>query len=79
MHRGRERCRSPNTVHVPRSYTWLAVDETLEIDYADDTNSWDAWVTKINSALNPLDLEFAHLFDEATGKDTYALVRAHYA
>ncbi|GJE90841.1 Nse1 non-SMC component of SMC5-6 complex-domain and zf-RING-like domain-containing protein [Phanerochaete sordida] len=51
-----------------------AVDETLDIDYGEDRASWDAWVTKINAALNPLDLEFAHTIDEPTGKDMYAIV-----
>lgn len=57
--------------------TEIAVDETLDIDYGEDRASWDAWVTKINKALNPLNLEFAHAPDEATGKDTYAIVRGH--
>jgi non-structural maintenance of chromosomes element 1 len=51
-----------------------AVDETLEIEYSDNVVDWNNWVTKMNSALNPLDLEFVHVFDEATGKDMYALV-----
>lgn len=51
-----------------------AIDESLEIEYGEHRESWEAWVNKINIALNPLDLEFAHMFDEATGKDVYALV-----
>lgn len=51
-----------------------AIDETLEVEYGEDRASWDAWVTKINTALNPLDLEFAHILDESTGKDMYAIV-----
>ena len=55
--------------HVP-----LAVDETLDIDYGEDRTSWDNWVTKLNTTLNPLDLELSHMSDEATGKEMYALV-----
>ncbi|THH01244.1 hypothetical protein EW026_g1416 [Hermanssonia centrifuga] len=52
----------------------LLVNQTLDIEYNDDRTSWDDWVTKLNTSLNPLDLEFAHLFDETSGKDMYALV-----
>lgn len=55
--------------------SYLAADESLDVDYREDRAFWDEWVTKINEALNPLDLEFAHLFDESTAKDMYALVR----
>ncbi|KAI0797893.1 Nse1 non-SMC component of SMC5-6 complex-domain-containing protein [Abortiporus biennis] len=51
-----------------------AADETIEIHFGEDRNSWDEWITKINAALNPLDLELAHLHDQQTGKELYALV-----
>ena len=63
-------CCSP-TPYLP------AVDETIEIEYGE--NMWDGWVNRINSALEPLAIEFAHVFDEATGKDMYALVRGFSA
>ncbi|KAI0831418.1 Nse1 non-SMC component of SMC5-6 complex-domain-containing protein [Trametes gibbosa] len=49
-------------------------NETLDIPYRADRNSWDNFVTSVNEALNPLDLEFAHLHDEVTGKEMYAVV-----
>ncbi|KAI8998532.1 Nse1 non-SMC component of SMC5-6 complex-domain-containing protein [Trametes punicea] len=49
-------------------------NETLDIEYCDDRNSWDRFVASINEALNPLDLEFAHLHDEVSGKEMYAVV-----
>ncbi|KAL7283487.1 hypothetical protein ACG7TL_002920 [Trametes sanguinea] len=49
-------------------------NETLQIDYRPDRASWDAFVASVNDALNPLDLEFAHLHDEVTGKEMYAVV-----
>lgn len=53
----------------------LATNEVLEIQYRNDRASWDAFVTSINDALNPLDLEFAHLYDEISGQEIYAVVR----
>lgn len=53
----------------------LAANDTLEITYRADRASWDAFVTKINDTLNPLDLEFARLLDEANGTELYAVVR----
>ncbi|KAI0375014.1 hypothetical protein BV20DRAFT_961260 [Pilatotrama ljubarskyi] len=50
------------------------VNETLEVEYRADRNSWDNFVTSVNDALNPLDLEFAHLHDEVSGKEMYAVV-----
>lgn len=52
----------------------LVANEALEIQYKDDRASWDAFVTSVNDALNPLDLEFAHLHDEITGQEVYAVV-----
>ncbi|KAM5533290.1 hypothetical protein V8D89_013067 [Ganoderma adspersum] len=49
-------------------------NEALEIQYKNDRASWDAFVTSVNDALNPLDLEFAHLHDEITGQEVYAVV-----
>ncbi|TBU50898.1 Nse1 non-SMC component of SMC5-6 complex-domain-containing protein [Dichomitus squalens] len=51
-----------------------AANDTLDIQYRADRNSWDNFVTSINDALNPLDLEFAHLHDEVTGQEVYAVV-----
>ncbi|KAI9065164.1 hypothetical protein FKP32DRAFT_1665603 [Trametes sanguinea] len=50
------------------------VNETLQIEYRADRASWDAFVASVNDALNPLDLEFAHLHDEVSGKEMYAVV-----
>ncbi|OJT03133.1 Non-structural maintenance of chromosomes element 1 -like protein [Trametes pubescens] len=49
-------------------------NETVDIEYRADRNSWDNFVTSVNEALNPLDLEFAHLHDEVSGKEMYAVV-----
>ncbi|KAI1795761.1 Nse1 non-SMC component of SMC5-6 complex-domain-containing protein [Ganoderma leucocontextum] len=51
-----------------------AANEALDIQYRNDRASWDAFVTSINDALNPLDLEFAHLHDEISGQEVYAVV-----
>ena len=51
-----------------------AVDPTLDIEYSDSRNAWNDWVNGINRALDPLNLEFAHVTDEIAGKDVYALV-----
>nr|VWO98843.1 Argininosuccinate lyase (Probable argininosuccinate lyase) [Ganoderma boninense] len=51
-----------------------AANEALEIQYKNDRASWDTFVTSINDALNPLDLEFAHLHDEISGQEVYAVV-----
>ncbi|THH33872.1 hypothetical protein EUX98_g234 [Antrodiella citrinella] len=51
-----------------------ASDDTLEIPFSDTREAWDAWVVKINAALDPIDLEFAHMNDQANGKELYALV-----
>ena len=53
----------------------IAANESLDIEYKDDRASWDTFVTNINDALNPLDLEFARLHDEVNGKEMYAVVR----
>ena len=53
----------------------IAANETLDIEYRDDRASWDAFVTKINDALNPLDLEFSRMHDEINGVEVYAVVR----
>lgn len=45
------------------------------MQYDDRREAWDDWVNKINHSLDPLDLEFVHLTDEITGKETYAFVR----
>ena len=58
---------------LTRFYT-AAADDSLEVPFTGTKEAWDAWVTKINQALNPMDLEFAHMNDQATGKELYALV-----
>ncbi|KAI0780812.1 Nse1 non-SMC component of SMC5-6 complex-domain-containing protein [Trametes elegans] len=49
-------------------------NETLDIEYHGDRNSWDNFVAGVNDALNPLDLEFVHVHDEVSGKEVYAVV-----
>jgi len=51
-----------------------AADESLDIAYSGERAAWEAFVTNVNNALNHLDFEFAHLQDEITGRDMYALV-----
>lgn len=51
-----------------------AEDDSLEINFSGDRNSWDSFVSDINDALNPLDLELAHIFDEISGKEMCGLV-----
>ena len=57
-----------------RAIACAAANDTLDIEYQEDRNSWDAFVTKINDALNPLDLEFSRLHDEVNGTELYAVV-----
>ena len=52
-----------------------AADESLDISFTGTRNSWDSFVTRINNALNPLDLEFASSHDQDTGEEVYAVVR----
>ncbi|KAI0748240.1 Nse1 non-SMC component of SMC5-6 complex-domain-containing protein [Daedaleopsis nitida] len=49
-------------------------NETVHIEYRDDRASWDSFVTQINDALNPLDLEFSRMHDEINGTELYAVV-----
>ncbi|KAI0724080.1 Nse1 non-SMC component of SMC5-6 complex-domain-containing protein [Fomitopsis betulina] len=51
-----------------------AANDALEIEFTGDRNSWDEFVSSINDALNPMNLEFAHMSDEITGKEMCALV-----
>ena len=53
---------------------FIAVDESLEIPYNEDRKYWDEWVNKVTTALNPLDLEFAHVHDEFSGEHVYGIV-----
>ncbi|KAH9951923.1 Nse1 non-SMC component of SMC5-6 complex-domain-containing protein [Amylocystis lapponica] len=67
----------PPIARKERSLTraWrAAADDALEIPFADDRNSWDNFVSEINVALNPLDLEFVHMFDEISGTEMCGLV-----
>ena len=57
---------------------FVAANESLDVRYRGDRASWDEFVTKVNDALNPLDLEFAHLSDEVSGTELYAVVRPSY-
>ncbi|KAJ3559345.1 hypothetical protein NM688_g406 [Phlebia brevispora] len=50
------------------------VDPTLEIEYSDTRDGWNEWVNGINDQLDQLNLEFAHLTDEITGKEIYGIV-----
>jgi len=52
----------------------VTVDDTVQILYSEDRDAWDAFVTEINTSLNPLDLEFAHVHDQETGQELYAMV-----
>ncbi|KAI6117685.1 Nse1 non-SMC component of SMC5-6 complex-domain-containing protein [Pisolithus croceorrhizus] len=51
-----------------------AANPVLDVRASDRREDWDAFVNKINDALNPLDLEFRHALDEETGKEMYAVV-----
>lgn len=76
MHRRGQRCASATAFVVVRSASSItAANDTLDIDYREDRASWDSFVTKINDALNPLDLEFSRLHDEINGTEMYAVVR----
>lgn len=66
-----------NSTQLTRSFVVSACDETLEIPFSDDRNSWHNWITEINASLNPLNLEIGHFLDQTTGKESYALVRPH--
>ncbi|KAJ6547500.1 Nse1 non-SMC component of SMC5-6 complex-domain-containing protein [Mycena capillaripes] len=52
----------------------MAADDSLDIPYAGTREEWDAFVVKVNEALNPLDLEFRHLQEETSGREMYAIV-----
>ncbi|KAI0690049.1 Nse1 non-SMC component of SMC5-6 complex-domain-containing protein [Cytidiella melzeri] len=51
-----------------------SVDDSLNIVYHDDRKHWDDWVNKVTDALNPLDLELAHVHDEFSGQHVYGIV-----
>ncbi|PCH38085.1 hypothetical protein WOLCODRAFT_52070, partial [Wolfiporia cocos MD-104 SS10] len=51
-----------------------AANDELDIQFSNDRNSWDNFVTRINEALNPLNLEFLQLNDELSGKEMCILV-----
>ncbi|KAJ6502611.1 hypothetical protein C8R45DRAFT_626081 [Mycena sanguinolenta] len=53
----------------------MAADDSLEIAHSDTREEWDAFVIKVNQALDPLDLEFRHLQEETSGREMYAIVR----
>ncbi len=68
------RSRFPSSARSTRVRICAEANETVDIEYRADRNSWDNFVTSVNEALNPLDLEFAHLHDEVSGKEMYAVV-----
>ncbi|KAF7363384.1 Non-structural maintenance of chromosomes element 1 [Mycena sanguinolenta] len=51
----------------------MAADDSLEIPHSDTREEWDAFVIKVNQALDPLDLEFRHLQEETSGREMYAI------
>ena len=51
-----------------------ASNGALKLQYRNDKQSWDEFVTKINHSLDNFELEFRALHDEITGKEMYALV-----
>lgn len=53
----------------------LAADDSLDIEYRDNRNYWEKFLVDVNSSINGLDLEIAHLHDEVTGREMLALVR----
>ena len=53
----------------------IAADETLNIEFTNTREAWDAWITGINASLNSLNLEVVRGLDEVTGTDMYCLVR----
>ncbi|KAJ7273649.1 Nse1 non-SMC component of SMC5-6 complex-domain-containing protein [Mycena haematopus] len=52
----------------------MAADSTLDIPHSDTREEWDAFVIKVNQALDPLDLEFRPLQEETSGREMYAIV-----
>ncbi|KAG9318781.1 Nse1 non-SMC component of SMC5-6 complex-domain-containing protein [Chiua virens] len=54
--------------------TVKVANPTLAVRFDESRQAWDRFVTDINIALNPLDLEFRHLSDEQTGTEMYAVV-----
>ncbi|KAK7014916.1 Non-structural maintenance of chromosomes element 1 [Favolaschia claudopus] len=52
----------------------MAVDNNLDISHSGTREEWEAFVIKVNQALDPLDLEFRHLQEETTGREMYAIV-----
>ncbi|KAI6005524.1 Nse1 non-SMC component of SMC5-6 complex-domain-containing protein [Pisolithus albus] len=51
-----------------------AANPVLDVRASDRREEWDAFVNRINDALNPLDLEFRHVLDEEAGEEMYAVV-----
>lgn len=54
----------------------LAVDNTIEVEYGEDNDSWNKWVDIINTALTPVSLHFGHTRDEYSGILVFAIVRS---
>lgn len=61
--------------HVTDFPSPKVADPSLAIRFDDSKQGWDKFVSDINTALNPLDLEFRHLMDEQTGVEMFAVVR----
>ncbi|KAI6036117.1 Nse1 non-SMC component of SMC5-6 complex-domain-containing protein, partial [Pisolithus microcarpus] len=51
-----------------------SANPVLDVRASERREEWDAFVNRINDALNPLDLEFRHVLDEEAGKEMYAVV-----
>jgi len=49
----------------------IAANDALDIA----TDDFRSFVDDVNDSINALDLELAHMHDEVTGKNMYALVR----
>ncbi|KAF7338346.1 Non-structural maintenance of chromosomes element 1 [Mycena venus] len=52
----------------------MAADNTLDIPHSGTRDEWDAFLAKVNQALDPLDLEFRPLQEETNGREMYAIV-----
>ncbi|THH14339.1 hypothetical protein EW146_g5971 [Bondarzewia mesenterica] len=67
--KGELRLSPTRTPPQPAFFASLATDDSLNI-----SNVWDDFIVSVNNSINPLDLELAHLHDEVTGRQMYALV-----
>lgn len=56
--------------------SFSACNNSLNLKYENNRQSWDEFVAKTNRSLDKLELEFRALHDEMTGKEMYAIVSA---